>query len=158
MHVKKSLIALALMIFSCNLYAQDGRNPTFATVDSLDVYGPWQSSENLTVKKKENITIPISWRHKVEKKFAMTCKYNVEIRNDSDKEIKFYFLAGNGRTNYYAGSVGSIKEKVKLAPGETRQIDYPLPTKSFKAANDAEVCKKCKELEHLFMFGDLEAK
>jgi hypothetical protein len=112
----------------------------------------------LTTKGKENIQVPISYRHKVVKKFALTCKYTVEIKNESDKKIQFYYLAGNGRTNYYAGQVGAIKEKIKLDPGETTEINYPLPTKNFKPADDAEECKKCKELEHLFMIGNLEVK
>jgi hypothetical protein len=54
----------------------------------------------------------MSVRHKVIKKQFLTCKFAVEIRNYSDKEIKLYYLAGNDRTNYYAGSAGAIREKV----------------------------------------------
>lgn len=98
----------------------------------------------------------MSYRHKVIKKQFLTCKFIVEIRNDGDKDIKFFYLAGNDRTNYFNGTVGTIREKVKLKPGEVKEINYPLPTKNFKAADDAETCRKCKELEHLYMIGALE--
>lgn len=150
------IITLALLICSFSCLAQDGTKPVFSTTENLDEFGEWQTSMQLTTKGKENIQIPISYRHKVVKKFALTCKFTVEIRNDSDKEIKFFYLAGNDRTNYYAGSAGSIKEKIKLKPGEVKEIDYPLPTKGFKPADDAETCRKCKELSHLFMIGNLE--
>lgn len=155
---KLFIISIALFICNLSLVAQDGEKPVFSTSDNLNEFGEWQTSKQLTVKGKENIMIPLSYRHKVVKKFALTCKYTIEIRNDSDKDIKFFYLAGNSRTNYYAGSVGTIKEKVKLSPGEVKEINYPLPTKNFKAGDDAEVCKKCKELEHLFMIGNLEVK
>ena len=154
--MKKTIITLAFLISTVSLLAQDGNKPVFSVSDNLNEFGEWQTSKQLTVKGKEGIIIPISYRHKVVKKFALTCKFTVEIRNDSDKDIKFYYLAGNSRTNYYAGSVGAIKEKVKLKPGEVKEINYPLPTKNFKAADDAETCRKCKELEHLFMLGDLQ--
>ena len=154
--MKGTIITLAFLISTFSLLAQDGNKPVFSVSDNLNEFGEWQTSKQLTVKGKEGIIIPISYRHKVVKKFALTCKFTVEIRNDSDKDIKFYYLAGNSRTNYYAGSVGAIKEKVKLKPGEVKEINYPLPTKNFKAADDAETCRKCKELEHLFMLGDLQ--
>ena len=154
--MKKTIITLAFLISTFSLLAQDGNKPVFSVSDNLNEFGEWQTSKQLTVKGKEGIVIPISYRHKVVKKFALTCKFTVEIRNDSDKDIKFYYLAGNSRTNYYAGSVRAIKEKVKLKPGEVKEINYPLPTKNFKAADDAETCRKCKELEHLFMLGDLQ--
>ena len=150
------IIVLAVLLSSANIFAQDGTKPVFAVSDNLNEFGEWQSSQQLTVKGKKDIVIPMSVRHKVIKKQFLTCKYIVEIRNDSDKEIKFFYLAGNDRTNYYAGSAGSIKEKVKLKPGEVKEIDYPLPTKNFKPADDAETCRKCKELVHLFMLADLE--
>lgn len=154
--MKVTIIILAFLISSFSLLAQDGSKPVFSASDNLNEFGEWQTSKQLTVRGKEEVVIPISYRHKVAKKFALTCKFTVEIRNDSDKDIKFYYLAGNSRTNYYAGSVGAIKEKVKLKPGEVKEINYPLPTKNFKAADDAETCRKCKELEHLFMIGDLQ--
>ena len=158
MKAKLLLITLGLFILSFTFFPVDGKNPVFSTSDNLNEYGPMQTSRELTTKGKENIEVPISYRHKVIKKFALTCKYTVEIKNESDKKIQFYYLAGNGRTNYYAGSSGAIKEKIKLDPGETKEINYPLPTKNFKPADDAEECKKCKELEHLFMIGNLEVK
>lgn len=155
----KALIVLLFVLSSLTLSAQDGHKPVFSAADNLNEYGEWQSGKFLTVKDKgDEQSIAISYRHKVVKKFALTCKYTVELRNDSDKKIMFFYLAGNNRTDYYAGTVGAIKEKVKLGPGETMEIDYPLPTENFKAKEDAEICKKCKELEHLFLFGDLEAK
>lgn len=150
------IIALVLFINSFTLFAQDGSKPVFSLSDNLNEFGEWQTSQQLTVKGKKDVLIPISYRHKPVKKFALTCKFTVEIRNDSDKEIKFFYLAGNSRTNYFAGSAGTIKEKVKLKPGEVKEINYPLPTKNFKASDDAETCRKCKELEHLFGIGDLE--
>ena len=158
MKAKLFFIALGLFILSFTLFPVDGNNPVFSTNNNLNEYGPMQTSQQLTTKGKENIQIPISYRHKVIKKFALTCKYTVEIKNESDKKIQFYYLAGNSRTDYYAGKAGAIKEKVKLDPGETTEINYPLPTKNFKPADDAEECKKCKELEHLFMIGNLEVK
>lgn len=150
------IITLVLLISSVTLFAQDGNKPVFAVSDNLNEFGEWQTTQQLTVKGKKDIVIPMSVRHKIIKKKFLTCKYMVEIRNDSDKEIKLFYLSGNERTNYYAGNVGTIKEKVKLKPGEVKEIEYPLPTKNFKAADDAETCRKCKELEHLYMFGDLE--
>ena len=158
MKAKSILIIVGLFAISFTLFPVDGSTPIFSIADNLNEFGDWQTSKQLTTKGKENITIPISYRHKVVKKFALTCKYTVEIKNESDKKIQFYYLAGNGRTDYYAGKAGAIKEKVKLDPGETTSINYPLPTKNFKAADDAEECKKCKELEHLFMIGNLEEK
>ena len=158
MKAKVFLIALSAIILSFTLFPVDGTTPTFSTADNLNEFGAWQTSQQLTTKGKENINIPISYRHKVIKKFAMTCKFTVELKNESDKKIQFYYLAGNGRTNYYAGKAGAIKEKIKLDPGETTEINYPLPTKNFKPADDADECKKCKELEHLFAIGNLEKK
>ena len=158
MKAKSFLIILGLFAISFTLFPVDGNTPVFSTADNLNEFGDWQTSKQLTTKGKENMAIPISYRHKVVKKFALTCKYAVEIKNESDKKIQFYYLAGNGRTDYYAGKAGAIKEKVKLEPGETTSINYPLPTKNFKPADDSEECKKCKELEHLFMIGNLEEK
>ena len=158
MKAKSILIIVGLFAISFTLFPVDGTTPIFSTADNLNEFGDWQTSKQLTTKGKENITIPISYRHKVVKKFALTCKYTVEIKNESDKKIQFYYLAGNGRTDYYAGKAGAIKEKVKLDPGETTSINYPLPTKNFKPADDAEECKKCKKLEHLLMIGNLEEK
>jgi hypothetical protein len=153
----KFISVLAIFFTSFGLMAQEGSKPVFAVADKLNEFGEWQASKLLTVKGPES-QITIGYRHKVVKKFALTCKFTVELKNDSDKKINFFYLAGNSRTDYYAGKVGAIKEKVKLAPGETISIDYPLPTANFKAENDAEICKKCKELEHLFFLGDLEVK
>lgn len=158
MKTKIFIAPIILLIISIATFAQKGDSPVFSTSDKLDEFGAWQTSQQLTVKGVENQQIAISYRHKVVKKFALTCKYTVEIRNDSDKKIEFYYLAGNDRTNLYAGSVGTIKEKVKLKPGEIKVIDYPLPTPNFKASSDAVVCQKCKELSHGIFFGDLEAK
>jgi len=158
MKAKLFIIILAVFFISSRQLPVDGNNPVFSTADNLNEFGAWQSTKQLTTKGKENITIPMSYRHKVVKKFALTCKFTVEIKNESDKKIQFYYLAGNNRTDYYAGKAGAIKEKVKLDPGETTEINYPLPTKNFKPADDAEECKKCKELEHLFMIGNLEEK
>jgi len=158
MKAKLFLITLGLFILSFTFFPVDGNNPVFSANDNLNEYGPLQTKQQLTTKGKEDIQIPISYRHKVIKKFALTCKYTVEIKNESDKKVQFYYLAGNSRTDYYAGKAGAIKEKVKLDPGETTEINYPLPTKNFKPADDAEECKKCKELEHLFMIGNLELK
>lgn len=155
-NMKAIIIVFVFFMSSSCLFAQDGNKPVFAVSDNLNEFGDWQSTQQLTVKGKENVTIPMSVRHKIIKKQFLTCKFTVEIRNDSDKDIKFYYLAGNSRTNYYAGSAGAIREKVKLKPGEVKEINYPLPTKNFKAADDAETCRKCKELEHLYMIGDLE--
>jgi hypothetical protein len=158
MKVKIFLITMGVIILSFSSFPVDGTTPTFSTTDNLNEFGAWQTTRQLTTKGKENITIPISYRHKVVKMFALTCKFTVEIKNESDKKIQLYYLAGNGRTDYYAGKAGAIKEKVKLDPGETTSINYPLPTKNFKPSDDAEECKKCKELEHLFMIGNLEVK
>lgn len=158
MKTKIFIASIVLLIMSITSFAQKGDSPVFSTSDKLDEFGEWQTSRQLTVKGEKDQQIAISYRHKVVKKFALTCKYTVEVRNDSDKKIEFYYLAGNDRTNMYAGSVGTIKEKVKLKPGEVKVIDYPLPTKNFKADSDAEVCQKCKELSHGIFFGDLEAK
>ena len=158
MKTKIFIASIVLLISGISVFAQKGDSPVFSTSDKLEEFGEWQTSQQLTVKGVENQQIAISYRHKVVKKFALTCKYSVELRNDSDKKIEFYYLAGNDRTNMYAGSVGSIKEKVKLKAGEIKVIDYPLPTSNFKASSDAVVCQKCKELNHGIFFGDLEAK
>ncbi|MDQ6610516.1 MAG: hypothetical protein M3Y85_11925, partial [Bacteroidota bacterium] len=121
------IITVAIFISSFTCFAQDGNKPVFAVSDNLNEFGEWQASKQLTVKGKENITVPMSVRHKIIKKQFLTCKYTVEIRNDGDKDIKFFYLAGNDRTNYYAGSAGAIREKVKLKPGEVKEINYPLP-------------------------------
>ena len=158
MKTKIFIVSIVLLISSISVFAQKGESPVFSTSDKLEEFGEWQTSQQLTVKGDKDQQIAISYRHKVVKKFALTCKYTVELRNDSDKKIEFYYLAGNDRTNMYAGSVGSIKEKVKLKAGEIKVIDYPLPTPNFKASSDAVVCQKCKELSHGIFFGDLEAK
>ncbi len=155
----KSIIftALFLLVSSHTLLAQ-GSTPVFSASDKLNEFGEWRTQEYATVRGEKDQIIPISYRIKVIKKFALTCKYEIEIRNDSKKEIKFFYLAGNNRTNYFAGTVGTIKEKVKLGPGEIESIDYPLPTKNFKPLDEADECKRCKELDHSVFFGDLEAK
>lgn len=147
-----------MLLVSSQMLLAQGSTPVFAVSDKLNEFGEWQTKEYATVKGEKDQVIPISYRIKVIKKFAMTCKYEIELRNDSQKEIKFYYLAGNNRTNYFAGSVGTIKEKVKLSPGQVEVIDYPLPTKGFKPVDDADECKRCKELDHSYFFGDLEAK
>ncbi len=155
---KLMLVLFSALTFNFTLNPFDGTKPVFSTTDALNSFGEWQTSAQLTTKGKEDIPVTLGYRHKVVKKFALTCRYTVELKNESDKKIQFYYVAGNNRTNYFGGSAGTIKEKVKLDPGETVEINYPLPTKNFKPADDADECKKCKELDHLFMIGDLEAK
>src|SRR5881392_4175712 len=101
MKAKSILIILGLFAVSFTLFPVDGTTPVFSTADNLNEFGDWQTTKQLTTKGKENILIPISYRHKVVKKFALTCKFTVEIKNESDKKIQFYYLAGNSRTDYY---------------------------------------------------------
>ena len=88
MKAKSILIILGLFAFSFTFFPVDGNTPVFSTADNLNEFGDWQTSKQLTTKGKENITIPISYRHKVVKKFALTCKYTVEIKNESDKKLR----------------------------------------------------------------------
>lgn len=150
------LLTVSILLGHFAGFGQEGHEPVFALSDTLDKFGHWQKTQRITTKGKKGVVIPISVRHKIIKKQFLTCKFTVELRNDSDKDIKFIYLAGNDRTNYFAGTVGTIREKIKLKPGEVKEVDYPLPTKNFKAADDAETCRKCKELGHLYLLGDLE--
>ena len=67
MKIKSLLIALGLFALSFTPFPVDGSNPVFATEDNLNEYGPSQKSKQLTTKGKENIEIPISYRHKLVK-------------------------------------------------------------------------------------------
>lgn len=158
--MKSSLfLLLCLLLNGATASAQAGKTPLFSASDSLNVFGPWQTTNQLTTKgKQKDELIPISYRHRVLGKRMMTCRYTVELRNDSPRKIQFYYLAGNDRTNGFAGGVGAIREKVDLEPGKVKVIDYILPTRNFKADTPEQTCKGCKELNHALFLGDLEAK
>lgn len=147
--MKKSLTIL-LILLAFKGFAQEKNFPSFSASDSLNVYGEWQS-KTYEVKKGELITV--SFRFLVRKTFMMTCLYSAEIRNDSDKSIKIFFLAGNSGTNYYKGQIGVVKQKINLSPNESMVVDYRLPTKTnSKDDTDDIICRKCKELDHAFTF------
>jgi hypothetical protein len=149
--MKTLLLTCALYFISQAGFSQNERNiPLFPVTDSLGIFGEWQT---LKYKGDKGEEIEIACRFKVRKKFMLTCLYSVELRNDGEKDIRVHFLAGNGGTNYYSGQIGVVNEKVKLEPKVPVVVDYRLPTKTnSKEDTDAMVCRKCKELEHFFMF------
>ncbi len=148
--MKKIIILLAL--FSLNNFgkAQDRNTPVFSNLDSLNAWGPW---EKKTYKGNKGEDITISFRFKVRSKFVMACLYTIEVRNDSETDFKAHFRAGNYGTNYYNGEIGMVREKIKLKPKESKEINYRLPVKNNdKKDTDDQVCKKCKENDHAYDF------
>jgi hypothetical protein len=148
----KSHFVLISLVLSCLCgTAQERIAPVFAATDSLNVYGPWQTKQY----KSGNDDLTISYRCRVRKKFMMTCLYTMEVRNDGPQKLKVYFLAGNSGTNYYSGQIGVVREKVKLEPKQTIEVDYRLPIpNNNKGDNDEAVCKKCKTNDHAFTFAE----
>ncbi|RYD81735.1 MAG: hypothetical protein EOP53_05595 [Sphingobacteriales bacterium] len=147
----KTLLVFSVCLLLC--FAGFGQNekfkPTFPVGDTLNVYGEWQTIKYMN-KGEE---MEMSCRFKVRKKFMLTCLYTIEIRNDSKQNISCLFVAGNKGTNYYEGQIGVVREKVKLSPGATKEIDYRLQTMANNQGDtDDLVCKKCKENEHVFKF------
>ena len=101
--------------------------------DTLGVYGPWKTTLHATVRgKQKNVPISISYRYKILGKRMATCRFTMEFRNDTDKKLKFVFLAGNDRTNGFQGSIGTTREKIDLDPKEKMELTYMMPSKGFK--------------------------
>ena len=159
--MKLLLLASSLLLLSglAPAAAQDNDSPIFSNSDTLGTYGPWKTASYATVRgKQKNLAIPISYRYKILGKRMATCRFTVEMRNDSDKKIKFMFVAGNNLTNGFNGSIGTTREKMDLAPKGTKELTYMMPSRGFKDDNGPATCKWCRELDHHLFFGDLEAK
>lgn len=160
--MKLPILLLASALFFSALApaaAQSNDSPIFNTSDTLGVYGPWKTATYAVVRgKNKNLPVSISYRYKILGKRMATCRFTMEFRNDSDKKLKFMFLAGNDRTNGFNGSIGTTREKIALDPKGKKELTYMMPSKGFKDDGGAATCKWCRELDHHLFFGDLEAK
>ena len=153
------LVSILLLSGLAPAAAQINDSPEFNMSDTLGVYGPWKTTLHATVRgKQKNVPISISYRYKILGKRMATCRFTMEFRNDTDKKLKFMFLAGNDRTNGFQGSIGTTREKIDLDPKERKELTYMMPSKGFKDDGGAATCKWCRELDHHLFFGDLEAK
>lgn len=127
----KKLIAIVLLFFAINSYAQTVSGITANKEGNFGEYSAWTKKE---VKFDDGTSMNFEYRIALLKRVGIGCHYMLEVKNNGDKKYEFEV-----KSHYYDKFVKSNfgdKGKEKIKPGATEGFRFV-----------AQGCKKEKDVD-----------